>query len=217
MERTVIVTNILIIGTNWIGDTVMSMPAVQALRAADASAHITVLNLAAMAFMVPMGVSFAACTRVGNLLGAGQPGRARAAGWVAFAMGAGAMGVSALVLISTGETIPALFFGDAEGVDVRAVLPLAASIVPICAAFQVFDGVQVVGCGILRGQGQTLPAALINLVGYWVLALPIGWWMTFHLDMGLRGVWWGLALALALVAVALVWWVHRYGPGHSTT
>lgn len=184
-----------------------------------ASAHVTVLNLAAMAFMVPMGVSSAACTRVGNLLGSGQPARARAASWVAFGMGAGAMGLSALVLVGTGDAIPALFFGDTDAADVRAVLPLAASIVPICAAFQVFDGIQVVGCGILRGQGQTLPAALINLVGYWLLALPIGWWMTFHLDMGLRGVWWGLALALALVALALVGWVYRYGPGrgHSTT
>jgi len=186
---------------------------------AEASAHSIVLNLAAIAFMVPMGVSFAACTRVGNLLGAGEAARARTTSWVAFGMGAGLMCVSALVLLATGDAIPTLFFGDATSQDMLVVLPLAASIVPICAAFQVFDGTQVVGCGILRGNGQTLPAAAINLVGYWVLALPIGWWMTFHLGYGLRGVWWGLALGLALVAVALLGWVHRYGPGHdhSTT
>lgn len=181
----------------------------------QASAHITVLNLAAMAFMVPMGVSSAACTRVGNLLGAGRPDQAQLASWIAFGLGAGVMCLSAITLLITGDAIPALFFSDTEAADVRRILPLAASIIPICAAFQVFDGIQVVGSGILRGQGQTLPAAVINLVGYWMLALPLGWWMTFELGLGLQGVWWGLALALALVAVALVGWVYRYGPGRA--
>lgn len=180
---------------------------------AQASAHIVVLNVAAMAFMLPMGVSFAACTRVGNLLGAGEPARARTSSFVAFGMGAGVMGLSALLLVTTGTAIPSLFVGDVEAEDMRAVLALAAGIVPIAAAFQVFDGIQVVGCGVLRGQGKTLPAAAINLLGYWVLALPLGWWMTFEAELGLRGVWWGLALALALVALALVGWVVRWGPG----
>ncbi|MDA1264266.1 MAG: MATE family efflux transporter [Planctomycetota bacterium] len=180
------------------------------------SAHSVVLSLAAMAFMVPMGISAAACTRIGNLLGEGRPERARAASLVAFVMGAGVMSLSAVVLLATGTAIPALFFGDVAEGSLPEVIALAASIIPIAAAFQIFDGIQVVGCGILRGQGQTLPAAAINLIGYWVLALPIGWWMTFRLDMGLRGVWWGLALALSLVAVALVLYVRARGPGCAT-
>jgi MATE family, multidrug efflux pump len=184
-----------------------------ALGDTAASAHILVLNLAAMAFMVPMGISFAACTRVGNLIGEQRPGRARTASWVAFAMGAGVMTLSAVVLLVTGSTIPALFFADLTDPEVVEVLALTATIIPIAAAFQVFDGTQVVGCGILRAQGQTVPAAVINLVGYWVLALPIGWWMTFRLGLGLVGIWWGLALALSLVAVALVAWVAWKGPG----
>lgn len=177
-----------------------------------ASAHSIVLNIAAVAFMFPQGISYAACTRVGNLIGAEEERRARTAGRVAFAMGAGIMAVSALILITTGQAIPSLFF-DGTAADADQVLAQAAAILPIAAAFQVFDGTQVVGCGILRGQGQTLPAAAINLVGYWVLALPIGYWMAFHGGYELRGVWWGLALALALVAIALLWWVERRGPG----
>ncbi len=183
------------------------------LGATAAAAHITVLKLASITFMMPLGISVAACTRVGNFIGAGDRVAARRASWVALAMGAGVMALNAIVLWASGATLPGLFFGDAGAQGLEGVLPLAASIVPICATFQIFDGTQAVACGILRAQGRTLPAALINLVGYWVLALPVGWWMTFHLGLGLRGIWWGLALALALIALALLAWVGRYGPG----
>ena len=182
---------------------------------AEASAHVIVLHMAATSFMVPLGVSSAAATRVGNLLGSGRPERAQAAAWVALGMGAGAMAVAALFFLATGTLVPSLFLDDPRDPSVQGVLHLCGVILPIAATFQVFDGAQVVGCGILRGMGRTLPAAVINLVGYWILALPIGYWATFHLGLGLRGVWWGLALALALVAVGLVVFVRVAGPARA--
>ena len=87
------------------------------------------------------------------------------------------------------------------------VRELAASILPIAAAFQLFDGTQVVGGGILRGLGRTRPAAVFNLIGYYVLALPLAAWLAFEADAGLQGVWIGLAVGLVAVAIALVGWI----------
>jgi MATE family multidrug resistance protein len=92
------------------------------------------------------------------------------------------------------------------------VVASAAVLLPIAAAFQLFDGLQVVGGGILRGMGRTRPAAVFNLVGYYVLALPLAWWLGFPAGLGLPGIWWGLALGLAAIALALVAWVGLRGP-----
>jgi len=179
------------------------------LGATAAAAHGVVLNMASLSFMVPLGISFAAVTRVGNLIGAGRRREAQHAAWVAFGMGAFAMGVAALAFALLRRELPHLYTSELE------VVALCAVVLPIAAAFQVFDGLQVVGCGILRGMGQTLPAAGFNLVGYWILALPLAWWMAFERGIGLAGVWWGLALGLSLVAVALLVWVRFRGPDGS--
>ena len=176
------------------------------LGEAELAAHTVVLNVASVTFMVPLGVGMAATTRVGNLLGAGRPDGAQRAAWVALATGAGVMTGSAVLFVVLRHAIPVLYTTD---VDVRV---LAASIFPVAAAFQLFDGVQVVGSGVLRGMGSTRPAALFNLIGYYVLALPLAAWLTFTLDLGLRGIWWGLAIGLATVAVLLSAWIHRRGP-----
>lgn len=179
-----------------------------ALGTVAAGAHIIVLNLASNSFMVPLGVALAACTRVGNLIGAGEPERARLAGRIALRTGAGIMIGAAAIFLALRFQLPRLYVGSGE----QDVLLLAASILPVAAAFQVFDGTQVVGAGILRGRGDTRPAAWFNLVGYWVLALPMGWYMAFHTSLGLAGVWWGLALGLAIVAVCLFAYLQRcYG------
>lgn len=170
------------------------------------AAHAIALNMASLSFMVPMGISFAAVTRVGNLVGAGRLRDAQRSAWIAFAMGAAVMAMAGLVFAGLRGWLPTLYTREAE------VVAACAAILPIAAAFQVFDGVQVVGAGILRGTGATLPAACFNLVGYWVLALPLAWWMAFERGWALAGVWWGLALGLAIVAVSLVAWVHRRGP-----
>ncbi|HWN68196.1 MAG TPA: MATE family efflux transporter [Haliangium sp.] len=170
------------------------------------AAHTVVLNLASLSFMLPMGISLGAATHVGNLIGAGDRARAQRAAYVALGLGGLVMILSAAAFVGLRWVLPGVYTEDA------AVIALAASILPIGAAFQLFDGVQVVGGGILRGMGNTVPAAVINLVGYYALALPLAAWLAFETSLGLSGVWWGLAAGLAVVSVALVAWVARRGP-----
>jgi len=176
------------------------------LGAAALASHTIVINLASISFMVPMGISFGVVTRVGNLIGAGDPNGAQRAAWVGFALGGGVMSLSAATFILGRAWLPQLYSTDA------AVIAAAAALLPIAAAFQLFDGLQVVGGGILRGMGRTRPAALFNLIGYYALALPAAYWLAFPCGHGLPGMWWGLALGLAVIALALVAWVWLRGP-----
>lgn len=173
------------------------------------AAHTIVLNMAALAFMMPLGISQGTVTRVGNLLGAHRPHDAQRAAWVSLAMGAGVMLVSAGLFVSLRHWLPALYSSDA------AVLALGAAILPIAGAFQIFDGTQVVGCGVLRGMGRTRPAAVFNFIAYWVLALPLAAWWGLRLGHGLEAIWWALCLGLAVVAGLLVAWIHFRGPDHA--
>jgi MATE family multidrug resistance protein len=116
------------------------------------------------------------------------------------------MGVWALVFVVARGFLPRLLTNDAD------VIALSASIFPIAAAFQIFDGTQVVGCGILRGMGRTRPVAWFNLLAYWVVGLPLGAWLAFRGGWGLAGIWWGLCLGLAVVALSLVAWIRARGP-----
>ncbi|MCP3984618.1 MAG: MATE family efflux transporter [bacterium] len=177
------------------------------LGARALAAHTIVLNLASITFMMPLGIAQGTAVRVGNLIGAGEPERARRASWVGIAAGAGIMTLSALLFVLLRNVLPQAYTPDA------AVIALAASILPIAAAFQVFDGIQVVACGVLRGIGRPRPAALFNLIGYWILGLPIGIWLSLRTSAGLAGLWWGLAGGLALVATGLVAWLALSGRG----
>ncbi len=175
------------------------------LGATALAAHTIVMNLASITFMMPLGIAQGAAVRVGNLIGAGEPERARVASWVGIGMGAAVMIAAAVIFVLGRELLPRAYTSDA------AVLALAASILPIAAAFQIFDGTQAVACGVLRGMGRPRPAALFNLIGYWVLALPIGAWLCLRTDVGLAGLWAALAGGLLLVAIALVVWISRHG------
>jgi MATE family multidrug resistance protein len=176
------------------------------LSSVDLAAHTIVLNMAALAFMAPLGISQGTVTRIGNLLGAGLPADAQRAAWVAFAVGAGVMTLSATAFVLLRNQLPMLYTPDA------AVIVAAASILPIAGAFQIFDGIQVVGAGILRGMGRTRPAAVFNLIAYWVIGLPLGGWLALSQGWGLPGLWWGLCLGLATVAACLLVWVRLRGP-----
>jgi multidrug resistance protein, MATE family len=170
------------------------------------AAHTITLNMAALAFMLPLGVAQGAATRVGNLIGARELDAAQRAAWVSIAMGAAVMSFSAASFVLFRHWLPRVYTPDAE------VIAACAAILPIAGAFQIFDGTQAVGCGVLRGMGRTRPAMVFNLVSYWVLALPIGFWLALRRGWGLAGIWWGLAAGLGLVAISLVVWIHARGP-----
>ena len=170
---------------------------------AELASHQIVLNLASLSFMMPLGIAIGASTRVGNLIGAGNYDGVRRTSRIALLMGAGIMSLSAAGFVLFRRALPAMYTSD------LMVIELCAWILPAAAAFQIFDGTQVVGCGILRGMGRTRAAAAATGVAYYVLALPAAWWFCFRLDAGLAGIWWGLCLGLALVAAFLVPWVFR--------
>jgi MATE family multidrug resistance protein len=179
------------------------------LGAATAAAHSVVLKVASFAFMVPMGISAAAATRVGNRIGAGDRRGAQHSAHVALGVGAGVMCLSALAFLLLPRALASIFTPR------REVIAIAVGIFPIAAAFQVFDGTQAVGGGVLRGMGTPRPAAIVNLLGYYVLALPLGWLLAFPAGLGIRGVWIGLAAGLAVIALLLVLWIRYRGPARA--
>jgi len=140
----------------------------------------------------------AASVRVGNLVGAGDLRGARRSALLALALGGGVMGLFGIAFYFLRFQLPALYGAD------PLVTAAAASVLPIAAGFQMFDGIQVVSSGILRGLGRTRPAAVANFVGYYLLALPLGWYAGLGHGQSLAGLWWGLATGLAVVATILL-------------
>jgi MATE family multidrug resistance protein len=167
------------------------------------ASHQLVINMAGLAFMVPLGISQGAATRVGNLIGAGDEAGMRLAVKVSIALGAGVMVFSALAFSLLRFELAALYTEDAR------VLALAAQILPLAGAFQLSDGTQVVAGGVLRGMGRPDAAAIVNLFGYYLVALPCAYVLAFWLGHGLPGIWLSLAAGLTLVAGALLFWVMR--------
>jgi len=165
------------------------------------ASHQIVLNLASLAFMVPLGVSQGASVRVGNLLGAGDIAGMRRAVKASLLLGAGVMSFSALAFTLFRFQLPRLYNSDPH------VIALAASIFPFAAAFQLCDGTQVVAGGVLRGMGRPDAAALVNLLGYYLVALPLAYVFGFVYGHGLQGIWLCLAGGLTIVAAALLLWV----------
>lgn len=165
------------------------------MGAIDLAGHQIAINLASLSFMVPLGIGAAAAVRVGNAVGRGDQAGARRAAWVALGTGASVMIGSALAFALLPGPLARIYTPDPR------VIAVASTLLPIAALFQVFDGTQAVGCGILRGIADTRVAAAINLVGYWALGLPLGIGFAFHYAMGPRGLWWGLTIGLAVVAV----------------
>lgn len=183
-------------------------------RDLNVAAHTIVLKIASFSFMFPFGVSMACATRVGNLLGAGRRDEAQHAAWAGLTIGAGAMLAFAGTFLALRHQLPKIFVTDAE-----EVVALAALILPIAAAFQLFDGTQAVASGILRGMGKTLPASLFNLAGFYGVGLPAALWLTFPEKfgragdgIGLAGIWWGLCVGLGVVAALQLLWVWKRGP-----
>ncbi len=166
------------------------------LGATEAAAHTVALNLASLSFMLPLGIASAAATRVGNAVGAGEPWVRRA--WTAVATGAGVMGLSAAAFSLFPAALGRFYNPDPE------VVALVATVLPIAGLFQLFDGTQVVTFGVLRGRNDLRVPALFNVVGYWVVGLPVAAWLVLERGVGLAGVWIGYSVGLGIVAALLV-------------
>jgi multidrug resistance protein, MATE family len=170
------------------------------------AAHQIVMLFASVTFMIPLGISQAVTIRAGNLLGAQRPDAAARAGWLGIAGGAAFMVLAAVTFVLGRNLLPRLSTDDA------AVIAVAATILPIAGAFEIFDGTQAAACGMLRGMGRPLPATILNLIGYWGIALPVGAYLALYTPFGLRGLWLGLCLGLIVVAVGLVLWLRKNAP-----
>jgi MATE family multidrug resistance protein len=171
---------------------------------ADAiAAHQIAITCAAMTFMLALGIATAVCIRVGHAFGAAQYTRMRRIGFGGVALAAGMMGVFGVVFMLAGKPIAGLFIAS------PTVVSLTAQLLIVAAVFQVADGVQVVSISALRGLADVRVPALIAVLAYWFLALPIGSALAFLAHHGAVGIWIGLALGLGAAACGLLWRFHR--------
>lgn len=164
--------------------------------------HEIALNLASLTFMVPLGVSTAAAVLVGRAIGARDLQGARWHAASAVACGVAFMTCSATLFLLAPRLLARAYTPDAE------VIAVAVSLIQLAGVFQIFDGVQAVCSGVLRGAGETRAPMLANLGGYWALGLPAGVAFAFRFRAGPAGLWWGLVLGLASVALLLLWRVR---------
>lgn len=179
---------------------VFSCAALLAARidAVSAAAHQAVIQIASFTFMVPLGLSVAGSVRVGQAIGRGDFALARRFGDTAVILGAAFMVGSGITLTVAWRPILGVFVGD------PGVLALARKLLAVAALFQLFDGMQVTLAGALRGAGDTTSSLFANLLGHWGLGLPVGVALAFGLGWGATGLWVGLAVGLAAVAVFLL-------------
>jgi MATE family multidrug resistance protein len=168
--------------TGWMGTTVLA-------------GHEIALSLASMTFMVPMGVAAAAAVMVGHAIGRGDVAASRRDAVAALVVGVGFMAMCAVVFALIPDRLAALYTREA------ATFALAASLIPIAAVFQVFDGTQVISASILRGAADTRVPAILHGLSFWAVGIPLGALLAFRFELGAAGLWWGLTAGLSAAAV----------------
>lgn len=173
------------------------------LGVVQVAAHQIALSLASLAFMVPLGVASAAAVVVGHAVGSGDADGVRRATRASLTIGAGFMLCTAALFIGAPKLLAGLYSRDAM------VLGMAALLLPLAGLFQVFDGLQVVAIGLLRGLGDTRTPMIINVVGFWCIGIPVSLWLGFGRGHGAVGLWWGLVVGLVIVAALLLVRVRR--------
>jgi MATE family multidrug resistance protein len=163
--------------------------------------HQIAINYASVTYMIPLGISAATAVSVGHAIGAGDKARARRAGWLALGLGTAFMILAGIVFLVAPRPLIELYTSDPR------VLAVGPTLLWIAAAFQVFDGIQTISTGALRGLGETRAPMLANFLGYWILGLPLGMTLCFILKWGIYGMWIGLTLALIVISSILL---HRW-------
>jgi MATE family multidrug resistance protein len=169
----------------------------------EMAAHEIALNLASLTFMVPQGIGAAAAVRVGRGVGAGDRAAVRERASTALFCGTAFMSCSALLMLAVPGAIAGAY------TDQPPVAAIAAMLIPIAGVFQLFDGIQAVSAGVLRGLGDTRAPFVINLAGFWLCGFPVSVALAFRTPLRAMGLWWGLVAGLAVVALLLVVRVRR--------
>ena len=163
----------------------------------DLAAHQLVIGIASFTYTAALGISAAGSVRVGIGVGSRNAALTRIAGHVAFVAGAAVMGVAALAFLTIPRPMARLFTNQ------ESVIATAIPLFLVAAVFQLSDGVQAVGGGVLRGAGDTKFTFYANVVGHWLIGLPIALFLGFKRGLGIVGLWWGLCVGLTVVAVIL--------------
>ena len=169
------------------------------LGTTEMAGHQIAITLAALTFMVPLGVASAAAVRVGRAIGARDQPRAREAARAAFICGMGFMSITALLFLAAPRLLASIFTSEA------AVIAIAGVLIPVAGVFQIFDGAQAVGAGVLRGLGDTRAPLIGMIAGYWLIGLPVSLVLGFHTSLRAAGLWWGFVASLSVVALFLAW------------
>ena len=168
------------------------------LGAISLASHQIALNTVSFTYMVPLGVSSAAAVRVGQAIGRKDPQGAADAGGTAIFLGAAFMTCMSVVLLVVPRWIARAYTPD------PAIIQSTIALLAAGAAFQLFDGIQTVATGALRGLGDTRTPMLCHFTAYWIIGLPLGAWLCFRLRWGAFGLWAGLSLALILIGIVLL-------------
>jgi MATE family multidrug resistance protein len=171
---------------------------------ASIAAHQIALNMAAVSYMVPFGISSAAAVRVGHAVGRQDPAGTARAGWTALLIGVGFMAIAAASFVLFGRSLVGAFSTD------TSVIVIGVGLLRVAAVFQLFDGLQGVATGVLRGLGDTRTPMLWNFAGHWLVGLPLGYMLAFPGGWGVTGLWVGLSTGLIIVGVVLlVVWIRE--------
>jgi MATE family multidrug resistance protein len=167
------------------------------LGAGEIAAHQIALNMAAVTYMAATGISASATVRVGNELGKKDYVQLQKAGYSAIILVLGYMTITALLFILLRFYLPTLYIKETK------VIQMASSLLLIAAFFQLSDGIQVVGFGALRGMGDVIMPTTAVLIAYYIIGLPLGYWLTFKMLIGIEGIWYGLSFGLIFVSAFL--------------
>jgi MATE family multidrug resistance protein len=174
------------------------------LPPASLAAHQIAINIASFTFMVPLGIASAGAVRVGQAVGRRDAAGAARSGWTALLFGTLFMACAAAVFLLIPRVLVGAFTTNIS------VLQIGTSLLFVAAVFQLFDGVQGVATGVLRGLGDTRSPMLWNLAAHWFLGLPLGYALCFIGGLGVIGLWWGLSAGLIICGIALlVVWSRR--------
>jgi MATE family multidrug resistance protein len=179
------------------------------INAASIAAYAIAIQIASISFMVPMGIAQAVTVRVGRAHGAGDADAVSRAGWTGYALGVGFMVLTALTMVLFPNLLISAFI-DIEAPENAEVVVLAVGFLAFAGLFQIVDGAQAVGGGMLRGLHDTTVPMVYALFGYWGIGLPLGVLLAFHFELHGNGIWIGLSSGLAVVAVLLLArWMRR--------